>query len=249
MRITDEYLDLGYTSMFYDQPFEIGPDYGRDDARPERTHHEALERVREVREVLLAGDPDAVVIGEECDIFAHDAVDMWMSWSISQPQAAGTAAIMRYSMPHAMLSWVIDHEPERAAIAFGLGMYVCLMIHGGEGTLDDEPELAQLIGQMAELREKTAERTTCARFTDQTGLAMAADETLMAHSFDSPDGPAVIVAAPGGPASGRVTVDRDAFSAPGGEGAVFGLDGSEERADGDEREFSLEANEVAVWVL
>jgi len=59
----------------------------------------------------------------------------------------------------------------------------------------------------------------------------------------------VIVAAPGEAAGGRVRVDRGAFSAPGGEGAVFSLDGSEEPADGIEREFSLNANEVAVWVL
>ncbi len=249
MRITDDYLDLGYTSMFYDQPFEVGPDYGRADASPERTHHEALERIREVREVLLAADPDAIVIGEECDVFAQDAVDMWMSWSISQPTAASTAAIMRYSIPHTMLSWVIDHEPERAAIAFALGMNMCLMIHGGEGTLADEPELATLIGQMADLRERTAARTTCARFMDTAGLDIDANEALLAFSYDSPEGPAVIVGAPGKPAAGRIAVDRDAFSAPGGDGLLFALDGSTKPVQGDTYEFSLDANEVAVWVL
>jgi hypothetical protein len=44
-------------------------------------------------------------------------------------------------------------------------------------------------------------------------------------------------------------VDRDAFSAPGGEGTAFGLDGSEASTDGDAEEFDLGANEVAVWVL
>jgi len=249
MRITREYLDLGYTSIFYDQPFEIGPDYGRAEAAPERTHHEALERIREVRQVVLAGDADAIIIGEECDVFAQDAVDMWMSWSISQPQAASTAAIMRYSIPHTMLSWVIDHEPERAVIAFTLGMYMCLMVHGGEGTLADAPDLADLIGRMATLREKTAGRTTSSRFMDTTGLDIDADETLLAFSYDSPEGPAVIVGAPGEPAGGRINVDRGAFMAPGGEGAVFRLDGSQEPVTGDSHEFSLSANEVAVWVL
>lgn len=251
MRITREYLDLGYTSMFYDQPFEVNPDYGRSDAPPEYTHHEALERIREVRSVILAGDPDAIVIGEECDVFAQDAVDMWMSWSISQPCAASTAAVMRYSIPHTMLSWVIDHEPERAALAFALGMYLCLMIHGGEGTLADVPELAELVGQMADLRKKTADRTTRARFTDSLGLEIDADEALLAFSYDSPGGPAVIVAAPAKPAGGRIAVDRGAFSAPGdpAESRILALDGSSEPTGGDMHEFSLKANEVAVWVL
>jgi len=251
MRITRDYLDLGYTSMFYDQPFEIAPDYGVAGSAPERTHHAALEMIREVRRKLLAGDPDAIVIGEECDVFAQDAVDLWMSWATSQPSAVAAAALTRYSIPHTMLSWVIDHEPERVALAFALGMQMCLMIHGGEGTLADVPELAELVGRMAALRARTAERTTCARFADTVGLQIDGDDSLVAFGYDSPDGPAVIVAAPGAAASGSVTVDRDAFSAPGDaqEGRLFRLDGTDEATRGDRMEFSLAANEAAVWTL
>lgn len=251
MRITREYLDLGYTSMFYDQPFEVDPDYARADAPPERTHHDALQMIREVRRELLARNPGAIIIGEECDVFAQDAVDLWMSWSISQPGALSSVVATRYGIPHAMLSWVIDHEPERAAIAFALGMQMCLMIHGGEGTLADEPGLAELVGQMADLRRETAGRTTCARFRDIAGIEIDADEGLIAFSYDGREGPAVIVAAPGKAAGGRIAVHRDAFSAPGdpAESRIVGLEGHSEAADGDAREFSLKANEVAVWVL
>ena len=169
----------------------------------------------------------------------------------SQPTAVAAAALTRYSIPHTTLSWVIDHEPERAAKAFAMGMQMCLMIHGGEGTLADVPELAELIGRMAALRERTAARTTCARFNDTVGLQIDGDDSLVAFGYDSPDGPAVIAAAPGTAASGTVTVDCDAFSAPGNaqERRLFRLDGSEEATHGDTLEFSLAANEAAVWTL
>ena len=145
---------------------------------------------------MLAGDPDAIIIGEECDIFAP-MVDLWMSWSFALPSAAERLALIRYGVPHAMLSWTIDHEPERAALAFAMGMHLCLMVHGGEGTLADAPELAALTARLAALRTATADRTTAARFTDRLGLSIDGDEGLVAFSYEGPAGPAVIAAAPG----------------------------------------------------
>jgi len=250
LRLTDDYLALGYTSMFYDQPFEVNPDYGFADRghRPEHTHRDALALIARVRERVLARDPDAIIIGEECDIFAP-MVDLWMSWSFSRPSAAERLAMVRYGVPHAMLSWTIDHEPERAALAFAMGMHLCLMVHGGEGTLADAPELAALTARLAALRKVTADRTTAARFTDRLGLRIDGDDALVAFSYDSPAGPAVIAAAPGAAAAGRVAVDRHAFSAPGGDGELLRFDGSREAALADEQELSLAANEVVVWTL
>ena len=93
-----------------------------------------------------------------------------MSWSISQPSRLPDVAMMRYAMPHTILSWTLDHEPERAALAFTLGMQLCLMVHGAEGTLADEPELGSLVASMAKLRHATAERTVMACFRDRLGL-------------------------------------------------------------------------------
>ncbi len=251
MRLTREYLNLGYTAMFYDQPFESYPDYAflQQGHRPAHTHHAAIQLIARVRELLLRNDPNAIIIGEECDVFATPWVDMWMSWSISVPAVAASVAMTHYSIPHTMLSWVVDREPERAALAFATGMYLCLMIHGGEGTLDDEPSLAHLVRTLGELRKATAERTVQARFVDCRGLTIDADEGFVAHSYDGPAGPAVIVAAPGAAANGRVQVDRSAFSAPGdsADGQLHRLDGSVEALAGDVCEFRLQANEVAVW--
>jgi len=90
-----------------------------------------------------------------------------------------------------------------------------------------------------------------ARFNDQQGIEVEADEGFHAYSYDSAAGPAVIAAAPTGAASGQVTVDRTAFAAPGHPeaGVVHHLDGSTAEASGDTHRFALHENEVAVWVL
>ena len=255
LRLTQDYLDLGYSSMFYDQPFEVHPDYGFLDrgGRPEATHAEALELVGMVRELLLARDPQAVVIGEECDIHATPHIDQWMSWSIAEPspKLLERVAMMRYAMKHTILSWVVDHEPERATLAFLLGMQLCLMVHGGEGTLDDEPVFARHVAAMAQLRKATAGRTTMAHFVHQRGLSVDCDEGFLAFAYDSPRGPAVVVGAPAGAAQGCVKVDRGAYSTPDAEstGTIARLDGSQESCPGESREFKLEPHEVAVWML
>jgi len=87
LRLTREYQELGYTSMFYDQPFEMHPDYGYSEKgyEPDTTHRDALSLVGEVRKLLLERDPQATVIGEESDIHGSRYIDQWMSWSISDP--------------------------------------------------------------------------------------------------------------------------------------------------------------------
>jgi len=253
LRLTREYLDFGYSCMFYDQPFEVHPDYGfiEAGARPEQTHHQALTLIAQVRELLLARSPEAIIIGEECDIFSTDCVDLWMSWRISSPSVAPEVAITRYSIPNTTMSWVVDSDPSRAALAFALGMHLCLMVHGGEGTLEDEPELARLVSALAALRTATAERTTLARFNDQRGITVDGDDSLVAYSYDGAMGPAVIAAAPGEAAAGTITVDRSAFAAPGdpASAVVHRLDGAVVPAPGDQLHLTLTPNEVAVWVL
>lgn len=252
LRLTEQYMDLGYTSMFYDQPFEVHPDYGFADrgGRPELTHHAAIELVGEVARRLRQKDPQALVIGEELCPYACSHIDMWMTWGYCYAGSAARAAMANYSMPQTMQSWIVDTEPEQASWAFALGLYLCLCIRGNEGSMDDEPVLAAHVAQLAALRKKTAARTVWGRFMDTLGIETASDEHFVAYAFDSPQGPAVIAAAPGGTGGGTVTVDRDAFSAAGSaEGQLAALDGTSAPTSGDTLKFSLQADEVAVWML
>ena len=159
--------------------------------------------------------------------------------------------MMRYAMPRTILSWVVDHEPERATLAFALGMQLCLLVHGGEGTLEDEPQLGELIAAMGRLRRATAERTVMACFREQHGLEVDGDDGFQAYVFDSPSGPAVIVGAVGTAARGNVTVHRNAFSASGNRaaGKIYRMDGSQVAIGTESHDFALGQNEVAVWTL
>ena len=65
LKLIDEYLDFGYTSLFYDQPFEYLPDYSRKDkgGSPERTYATLLETIRQVRDKLKEKNPEALIMG------------------------------------------------------------------------------------------------------------------------------------------------------------------------------------------
>jgi hypothetical protein len=249
-RVSREYRDLGYTSMFYDQPFEHQLDYGRiaDGHQPATTHTECLKNAGIARKVMLEGDPNAIMIGEETDIHACSVIDQWMTWSIAEPSPESLARVtmLRYSLPHTIMSWVIDHQPERASLAFTFGMQMCLMVHGAEATLAAEPAFAEHVRMLSDLRKKTADRTVMARFRGHEGLTIEGDDAFVALRYESTAGPAVIVTAAGESAKGTVTVETGTQTA---EGQVFGLNGSLTCHTGTTCEFDLGTNDVAVWIL
>lgn len=249
LRWTQEYMDLGYVSMFYDQPFETKPDYGRiaDGCRPEDTYAAVVSLVAEVRQMLHRNNPDAYIIGEMCEAFMAQHIDLWMSWYTEVSHALHAA----YSIPQTMHSWVVDNNAAQASRAFAIGMYLCLCTRGNEGTLADVPEFGEHVSRLAALRRQCADRTVYGRFRDNQGIRVKSDGGAEAYAFDSAEGPAVIVTSPEESSSVTVEVDRDQFTNPGKpeEGRIVRLDGSEEVAAGDTRRFELAANDVAVWLL
>lgn len=250
LRLTEEYMDLGYTSMFYDQPFEIHPDYGFMDSggRPELTHHAALELVGEVARKLRGRDPKALVIGEELCPYASQYIDLWMTWSYCCAASTGRATMAHYSLPQTMLSFVVDTEPEQASRAFALGLYLCLCVHGNDAALDEEPALAEHVAKLAALRKLTAARTAAGRFMDTRGITVEASGEVLATTYDSPSGPAIVVAAPGAPARVSLSLDPEGFSAATEASSLVRLGGEREPADGRRLELALDQDEVAVWL-
>ena len=130
-------------------------------------------------------------------------------------------------------------------------MQLCLMTHGAEATIAEEISFAERVRALAGLRQKTADRTTMARFRGQDGLEVDGDAGFAAYAYESNAGPAVVVAACGAPVKGKVTVHPEAFAVAGNpaEGIVFDLVGSEMAHRGTIREFDLGDNDVAVWTL
>jgi hypothetical protein len=249
LEFTRNYLDLGFTSMFYDQPFEVIPDYGRQvqGYRPEETYGAVLSLVAEVRKMLHQHSPDAYLIGEYCEAFMAQHIDLWMSW-YTHPDEARYAA---YSIPQTVHSWVVDNNKGQASRAFAMGMALCLCTHGNESTLAAVPDFAEHVKRLAALRLLTASRIAHGRFRDNQGIELKTNGSAEAYAFDSPEGPAVIVAAPDEAAGATVTVERSAFVQPGtsDQGRILRLDGSQDEANGAEQHFELATAEVAVWLL
>ncbi len=261
LRQACEYMDIGYNAMFIDQPFAQVPDYGHINmgCRPEDTHAALMDIIREMRALFLKNDPKAYMIGECCDPFMAQYIDLWMAW-----YSLGESALnVSYSVPQTMNSWVVANSLSRdiggrmvtnvltqASFGFAAGLQLFFLLNGGEATLDDLPELGAHVKQLADLRERTAERTTMARFRGTLGISTEGDG-LLAYSFDSAAGPAVNVTAMGEGGHGKVSADRKAFSAPGNpdKGRICRIGGGTSNISGDECEFILKPNETAVWLL
>ena len=248
--LVQQYLDLGYTSLFYDMPFETHPDYSRKDdgCVPEMTYAAKVELIGAVREKLRAENPDAGIMGEQCDVFGSEVIDQWMAWSWSDLDIA-TAIRLHYSLPQTVINCVIDSDINLASHAFAAGLHLFLMTRSGAGSLSDVPDLAAHVKKLSDLRRRCADRTVHARFCDQTGLSVVTDDGLVAYSYESDAGPAVIAAAAERTGQMVVDLDRRQFARPGTErGRIVFLDATETEVTGSRQEFRLEEGEVLVWL-
>lgn len=242
LRLIDASIDLGFDSHFYDQPFENLPSYhpDRGDDGPDGAHAGTVELLRSVRAALGARSPEGIVIGEYCDVFASEAVDLWMSWYTEFDDLRRSL----YSIPQTMQSWVVDTDPGAATLAFTNGAQLCLTTHGGEGHLGDVTAFAAHVSRLADLRAR-ATRVWRGRFRDQAGFRLDADGPVVTGSFLGGGGGAIVVGSPAGPGRARLTVDRAQLGGT-GSGRLLRLDGGVDAFEGDEIEIVLGADEVAV---
>lgn len=247
LRQTQEYINLGFTSMFFDQPFEVYPDYNlkHKNASPDDVYEGCLELIGNIRKMLYDNDPNSLMIGEYCEIFASQSIDLWMAWYRNMEEVERVA----YAFPQTMNSWVVDSNITEANKAFTLGLYLCLCTHGIEETLDVEPAFAEHIAKLAALRKRCAERTCMGRFRHTHGLDLNVDEdNISAYAYDSAEGPAVIVAAGEKGSLAKIAVDLNFFTGHRkGKGTIFRLNGSQENINKPAKlELHLKPNEVVV---
>ncbi|MCF7837382.1 MAG: hypothetical protein K9N49_02020 [Candidatus Marinimicrobia bacterium] len=259
-RLIAEYLDFGYTSLFYDQPFEYLPDYSRKEAGgvPEMTYAATLDLIRNARDQLKHRHPDAAIMGEQCDVFGSEVIDQWMTWAWSDhPNGLQMLRQMHYALPTTVFNCVIsvDSGAPQAACglacqAFAMGLHLFLAVDALTGTLGDVPELGAYVRQLAELRKHCAARTVHGRFRDDQGFTIETGDGLVAYSYDSPAGPALIVAAPRQAGSAVIRLEREAFAHPGNPraGRIVSLDLLESATSGDTGIFELKQNEARVWL-
>jgi hypothetical protein len=248
LRQLREYLDLGFTSLFYDQPFQHVPSYhpARGDDGPDGVHAATVSLAAEVRAVLRSMSPEGIMVGEMGDVFAQQSIDAWMAWYPDMADAERVA----YTLPQTLHSWVVDNNVAEATKAFALGLQLCLTTFGCEGTLDDVPQFAEHVSRLARLRAACASRIAWGRFRHTRGIDVTSDGGIVAYAYESGDGPAIIIAAPGEGGTARVALDRAAFRAPGSDGGRLWSSTGDVQTVGatDTLTVHLDAHGAAVWM-
>ena len=164
---------------------------------------------------------------------------------------------MHFASPGTVFNGVISVDSGAPTARFGLicqafamGLHLFLAVDALTGTLADVPELGDYVLKLAGLRRRCAARTVHGRFRDTAGFSIQTSDGLVACSYDSPAGPAVIVAAPTQAGVAEIALRREAFSHPGtpGNGLVVGLDLAEAPVRGDVLSVQLGENGVLVWL-
>jgi hypothetical protein len=190
MQITQQTKDLGFTSHFFDQPFDHQlclADHHQHES-PDDTHQAALEWIVEASRIFKDHDPEAYVIGELSEVFAMQHIDVSWIWEMS----VLAPEIMRYTFPEALHYLIVDRQPEILNRAFALGTLVAFTTCELEKTLSDYPEFGQRVAQLVALRKKTSAFTTKAKFRHQLGLTAPSDSR--AYLFEADQGLGVTLA-------------------------------------------------------
>jgi len=252
LRIVEQTLGLGFTSLFIDQTFEATPCFSESHGHssPDDTHEAALGWAAHASRIVRNASPESYVIGEITDVFgmAHVDVNWNWSWSSMAPE------VVRYSLPETIHCWVVDHQPEVLNRAFAMGFLVAFTTGQAEKTLGAYPDFGRHVAQLSELRKRCADYVALARFRDTAGLSAG---NLLAHVFEGEAGLAVVMAETNGkPGKGRVVLDTKGFDRrPGKRSMVHFHDGRaipHENSDKDGRlelEVDLPAFGVAIWTI
>ncbi len=189
LEITRKTMHLGFTSLFIDQAFDPNPclsdSHGH--SSPDDTPEAALDWIREASPIIRAQSPDSYIIGENCDVFVSQYIDVSWNWAWNSV----ATEVVRYTFPETLLCYVVDHQPEVLNRAFALGCLAAFTTSMAERTLVDYPEFADQVKLLADLRKKTAEYVARAEFRDNVGLTY---EGAYACLYESLNHMSVVVA-------------------------------------------------------
>ncbi len=252
-RIIDKMLNLGFTSIFVDQPVNerccFAPHHKH--ASTDIAPSECVEWVAGVGRKVKNRSEGGYIIGELPELFQTENIDLWWHWAWSQL----SPEIYRYSHPRPLHLWVIDDELDQMNKAFTLGFLLTFTPAGMEKTMKSRPEAAKHCKTLAKLKNKVADYIVDTRFADREGLKMRKRQDIEAAVYVGRDRAAVIIAETEGK-----TTDITVGFKPGEHGLclktseIYRTAGRKERVPVSGKEacsvkLSLDPYEVAVWTM
>ena len=172
MELTNRTLDIGLSSLFIDQSRESI--YALPKDRNDLDPHEVMERSygwhHEAAKLARDRDPNAYCLGQTPDLWNTQSIDAlfnweWESWSLPE--------VFLYILPEICIVWPTDeNQRSRLSKAFSYGALLAIATRDMTGLLSANPEYAEHIARLAELRRKTLEYIAHGRFVDQRGLSV-----------------------------------------------------------------------------
>jgi len=178
-------LDLGFDSLFVDEPFEKELCFNGAHGHPVPMHGHigACEVLEKTGRMVRERSPDGYVIGESPDIWNSRFIDVGFRWTWGHRQPE----VFRYIMPDSLQSWPVDayEHGRQVAKAVSMGMQLAIYVGGLEKVLPDVPEFAERVRRLAGLRRRTQDFTVRGRFLDRKGLRVDTDANIEAHVYDA----------------------------------------------------------------
>lgn len=185
LKMVESLLDLGFSSLFIDQPFESNNCFGVDHGhRPGAFGHAGVcEWIPKAAELIRQRDSEGYAIGENSDIWNTQHIQLWWTWA----WRAMLPEVFRYVLPDSIQSWIIDAFEHQAEMnrAFALGYLLSINVRGIELPLGAVPEFASRVKRLAELRRRTADFTVKGRFLGRYGLSVSGSAIVEAAIYDA----------------------------------------------------------------
>ena len=140
-----------------------------------------LEFLSEIREQVLAINPDGVIIGEGFNDLIAQYCDGFWDWNQSE-----YAELLRYSVPWADYSCEIDAlEFDKTNYCFAYRILLDLKVEGGMGILSDYPEYSCHLKKLSQLKQKLYSSYVTGYFNDTDSIGWQAESAIKVTVFDN----------------------------------------------------------------
>ncbi len=201
----------GYSMMFYDQAVESNLCFSQVHAHSDVSAPCMASQgfLKSLKQAMRKNNPDAVLIGEGCEVLASNVMDAGWVWRTpSNPE------IFRYTLPWSILACAVDVDPGVANKYFVLGLHLAIIAKGLENgkRLSDFPNFAQHVARLAAFREKAARFFVEGTFKDDLGLQLTG---AFGKVYETQDEVAIIFTNDtGNPANATFELDSHRYNLP-----------------------------------
>lgn len=247
--LIDKMLDLGFTSIFIDQPVNNLCCFNKEHnhSSPDAAAGDILPWLKEVSDKIKAKSKEGYLIGELPEVHESEIINLWWHW----PWCSMAPEVIRYTMPDSLQLWVLDNDLGELNKAFALGFYACLIPCGLEKGMASRPKMTEHCAKLAKLRKLTADYTVNAQFIDEYGLKIESEEGVIAKVYKGKQSTSVIIAETRGVgATANIQLNKSELGLSGEtQDILYDIDSNKTEIPGGNLSVELKPYDVKIWTL